>query len=107
MDMFVVQAGEAFAQIKIGDEWKEVKQYGPGDYFGERALLRKEPRAASILARSVVTTFKLNHDNYEQLIEQRNLKENLIRKVRKPQSGWMKRGADVSRTDRTPFRCTV
>ena len=82
MDMFIVQAGDAFAQIKIGDEWKEVKQYGPGEAFGERALLRKEPRAASILARSAVTAFKLNHSNFESLIEQRDLKENMIRKVR-------------------------
>jgi len=28
----------------------EVKKYGPGDYFGERSLLKDAPRAANIIA---------------------------------------------------------
>jgi len=30
----------------------EVKEYGPGDYFGERSLLKDAPRAANIHAKS-------------------------------------------------------
>ena len=36
----------------------EVFQYGPGGSFGERALLRKEPRAASVIARTDVVAFR-------------------------------------------------
>lgn len=38
--------------IQPGTPAVEVKQYAPGDYFGERALLRDCPRAASIYAQS-------------------------------------------------------
>lgn len=33
-----------------GEKEKEVMKYKPGDYFGELALLKDEPRAASIKA---------------------------------------------------------
>jgi cAMP-dependent protein kinase regulator len=37
---YLVEEGELFATIKIeGEEEKEVMQYKPGDYFGERALI--------------------------------------------------------------------
>ena len=41
---YMVMEGEAKA-VKSGSE---VLQYTPGDYFGERALLKNEPRAATI-----------------------------------------------------------
>ena len=45
--------GRANATIK--DEQgveKTVMKYGEGDYFGERALLKGEPRAANIIAKT-------------------------------------------------------
>lgn len=35
----------------LGEKEKEVMNYKPGDYFGELALLKDEPRAASIKAK--------------------------------------------------------
>jgi CRP-like cAMP-binding protein len=36
--------------MEIGKPAIEVFKYGPGDYFGERALIKNEPRAANIIA---------------------------------------------------------
>lgn len=47
---FLIISGEAFATKMISDQPKEVRQYKTGDYFGELALLKNAPRAASIFA---------------------------------------------------------
>mmetsp|Transcript_150172 Transcript_150172/g.280069 ORF Transcript_150172/g.280069 Transcript_150172/m.280069 type:complete len:874 (+) Transcript_150172:227-2848(+) len=48
--MFILKKGEAVACIKGDSGEVEVKQYQPGDYFGEIALLLGEPRKASVYA---------------------------------------------------------
>ena len=37
----------------LGEKEKEVMNYKAGDYFGELALLKDEPRAASIKAKVI------------------------------------------------------
>eukprot|EP00931_Biecheleriopsis_adriatica_P075031 TRINITY_DN48994_c0_g1_i1.p1 TRINITY_DN48994_c0_g1~~TRINITY_DN48994_c0_g1_i1.p1 ORF type:complete len:817 (-),score=184.81 TRINITY_DN48994_c0_g1_i1:32-2482(-) len=78
-ECFVIEAGEAFAQIKIGDEFKEVKRYEEGGFFGERALLRSEPRAADVLARTEVRAFRLQRKDFVDVINYRDMKENLVK----------------------------
>ena len=38
--------------IEPGKPAQTVKTYAPGDYFGERSLLKDLPRAASVIAQS-------------------------------------------------------
>jgi cAMP-dependent protein kinase regulator len=49
---YLVMSGQAIATktMEIGKPPIEVYKYGPGDYFGERALIKNEPRAANIIA---------------------------------------------------------
>jgi len=51
----MIMEGEASAFKTIDGHKKEVMQYHPGDYFGERALLKNEPWAASVVAKSSPT----------------------------------------------------
>lgn len=46
---FILVDGEAIATLN-DDPNKAVMEYKPGDYFGELALLRGEPRAANVIA---------------------------------------------------------
>merc|ERR1719181_2732959 len=65
----------------MGKQEKEVMQYTAGGAFGERALLRAEPRAASVIARTKVRAYTLEQAQFKTMIDNRNLKEGLIRKA--------------------------
>jgi cAMP-dependent protein kinase regulator len=41
--------------------------FGVGDYFGERALIKNEARAASVVAETDVTLLKLNRRAFKRL----------------------------------------
>ena len=66
--MYFLVSGEAFAQKEIEGEQKEVKVYSPGDYFGELALLRNEPRAASVLAKSDCSCVTIDRHSFKRLL---------------------------------------
>ncbi|KAG7671492.1 hypothetical protein Ndes2526B_g09344 [Nannochloris sp. 'desiccata'] len=66
--------GDAFFVIEKGtcsvfaDENKELNRLGPASYFGERALLRNEPRAATVRATTNATLLRLARNNFENLL---------------------------------------
>ncbi len=67
---YLVQEGEVIATktLKEGEKPVEVKQYNTGDYFGERALIKNEPRAANILAKTECVVVNMDRHSFKRLL---------------------------------------
>jgi MFS family permease len=57
---YLVRSGEL--EVKVGDQSAQI--LGPGDGFGEIALLRRVPRTATVTARSEVSLLALERDEF-------------------------------------------
>lgn len=55
-NFYIIAEGEAYAEKipEIGKSPVKVKDYNVGDYFGELALIKNEPRAASVIAKVTI-----------------------------------------------------
>ena len=67
---YILDEGEAYAAkvFNEGEEAKNVKDYKSGDYFGELALLKDEPRAASIIAKTDCKLLTLDRMAFKRLL---------------------------------------
>lgn len=67
---YIVEQGQAVATKTItpGQAPVEVKQYREGEYFGELALLKGEPRAANIIARSALSCVTLDRLSFRRML---------------------------------------
>jgi len=65
---YLVISGEAYAEKVVDGRAKEVYKYSAGDYFGELALLKNEPRAATIVARSQLKLALIDRDSFKRLL---------------------------------------
>ncbi len=64
----MVTEGDAIAYKDDHGSLKEVMQYKAGDYFGERALLKNEPRAATIIAKSPTKVMMLDRKSFNRML---------------------------------------
>lgn len=66
---YILRDGEVKVHdIGFGESQHVDQVLGPGDYFGERALLTGEPRAANITASSNCSTLCLSRENFEKTL---------------------------------------
>ncbi len=66
--MYVIYAGE----ISIYDHETLLATFTKGDVFGELALLDAEPRSASAVAKNDVLLFRIDQEDFYDLMEERN-----------------------------------
>ena len=69
-DLFLLQEGEAYATktLNISEEPKVVMEYKAGDYFGERALIKNEPRAANVIAKTPCVLVSMDRHSVKRLL---------------------------------------
>jgi CRP-like cAMP-binding protein/Zn-dependent protease len=67
------EAGDAFyairsGQVDVTQGGSFVRTMGPGDHFGEIALLQDVPRTATVAARTPVRAFRLDREGFDRLM---------------------------------------
>ena len=62
---YILVEGEAYATL---DSNEVVKNYTSGDYFGELALIKGEPRAANVIAKTNIKVISLDRKSFKRLL---------------------------------------
>ena len=66
---YVIQEGlVSVTEIRIGSTNYEDQTLGPGDYFGERALATKEPRAANCVGKTKGIALCIDKETFEKVV---------------------------------------
>ena len=65
-DFFVIIDGAT--DVVIGG--RNVAELGPGDFFGEMALLDQSPRVASVVAKTPVALYRIEARDFSRLIDE-------------------------------------
>jgi len=67
-EMFVVQSGRIRITKAFGGEERVLAELGPGEFFGEMAILNNEPRNATARAVSPSVLLVYDKDTFEQML---------------------------------------
>lgn len=66
---YLIHAGEVEVVVDEAGGRRSVARLGPGDYFGEAALLRDEPRNASVIARQPSVFYTLEKEDFRGVVD--------------------------------------
>lgn len=81
-EMFVVQSGLIRITKAFGGEERVLAELGPGEFFGEMAILNNEPRNATARAVSPSVLLVYDKDTFEQmLINNPNVAVRMVHKL--------------------------
>jgi small-conductance mechanosensitive channel/CRP-like cAMP-binding protein len=71
--LYMIVRGTAAVRVtsEAGGPERRVALLGPGDFFGEMALLTGAPRSATVVGLSEVVTYKLDKDSFLETIQAR------------------------------------
>jgi HEAT repeat protein len=97
--LYLIHAGE----VGIYDGPQELARFGPGDFFGELALLDTEARSATARAETAVRLFRIDQDDFYELMEERGevlraIVRTLCGRIRNQNSVLAAQRADITRT---------
>lgn len=65
---YIVQSGSVDVRLGTGSDGISINCLGPGDCFGEMALLTDEPRSADVVALEDTTLWTLQRSDFDQLV---------------------------------------
>ena len=74
-ELFVVGSGNLKCYKKIAETERMVKEYGPGDSFGELALFYNAPRAATIIAETDCELWSLDRECFNHIVKDAAIKK--------------------------------
>jgi serine/threonine protein kinase len=66
--LYVVQAGNVEVRLGIGPAGVSLNRLGPGDWFGEMAVLTGEPRSADVIAIEDSVLWALERTDFEHIL---------------------------------------
>jgi len=68
--MYIVQTGSVEVRLGIGPDSMALYRLGPGDCFGEMALLTGQPRSADVVALEDTTLWMLGLSSFDRVLNQ-------------------------------------
>lgn len=69
LEFFVLKEGKVSCEdIEVGGRKYDNQIYGPGDYFGERAIVKEEPRVANVITMEDSTFLTLSREKFLEVV---------------------------------------
>jgi CRP-like cAMP-binding protein len=68
-DFYLILSGNVRITKIVGNKEKTLDIMGPGDIFGEMAILEQQPRSATVIAQTEVKVLVFNRENFELILQ--------------------------------------
>jgi CRP/FNR family transcriptional regulator, cyclic AMP receptor protein len=68
-ELYLIKEGKVKVSKVVDDREKTLDEFGPGDVFGEMAILEEAPRTATAVAVEETQAMAFNKENFEHLIK--------------------------------------